>query len=71
MSSDPPMVVTPIRLPQVMRDQLDRIVTLSDLPDRSAVIRQMLADGIRRSLAARDHPALLPDDLRPTAGPGT
>lgn len=59
------MVVTPFRLPRTMRDQLDRIVAASDVPDRSALARRFLADGIRRALSAADHPALLPDDLRP------
>jgi metal-responsive CopG/Arc/MetJ family transcriptional regulator len=63
------MVVTPFRLPRTMREELDRLVPLTGLPDRSALVRRLLADGIRRARAARDHPALLPDDLRPPAGP--
>lgn len=63
------MVVTPVRLSRAMRAELDRLVTLTGVSDRSALVRRMLADGIRRAHASSRHPALLPDDLRPPAGP--
>lgn len=70
MSSDEPMVMFTCRVPRLLRDRVDELVQRTGAKDRSEVTRRLLADGTRRALAAAAHPALLPDDLRPT-GPAT
>lgn len=65
------MVVTPIRLPRAMRRELDRLVARpgSKYPDRSALARQLLADGIRRANASSPRLGPQTDDQQPPADP--
>lgn len=51
------MQVTPFRLTRAMRSELDSLYPLLGLPDRSALVRRLLADGIRRAHAGRKLPA--------------
>lgn len=72
MPSDP-MVMLTCRVPAPMKAALTELARRSEpspegeQPDRSDVTRRLLADGIRRAFAAANHPARLPDDLRPDA----
>lgn len=64
------MVVTPFRLSRAMRRELDELYPTLGLPDRSALVRRFLADGIRRAHAGRTAPApALPDEPRAPAPP--
>ena len=49
--------------------QKDSPVELARLTGRTPadLLRQMVADGLRRAHAAPGHPAVLPDELRPAA----
>lgn len=70
-----PMVLLTCRVPALMKAELEALAAEAIPPvpgvrvDRSMILRQLLADGIRRARAAGRHPALLPDDLRPTGPP--